>query len=121
MDEVIAEKTVAANAEGYAHTKEVSMYMDTARDSLALDLMLSKQKWLFRNRLFLSGKYPDKWLTIRNSLIQIPGLKAGTQEDRSKVPELLKAIKATIAEAGDEIYKEMGLKRIEVEDLNKHT
>jgi len=121
MDEIVAEKTVAANTDGYAHIKKISSMMDREKPDQALHFIISTDEWLFRNRLFLSGKFPDKWLTIRNSLYKIKKLEEGSEEDRSKIPELLKALKATAAEAGDEIYKEMGLKRIEVEDLSKRT
>ena len=118
ISEVVAEKTVTANAEAYAFVKQVSSALksDTGR---ALDFMLEKENWFFANRLFLPGKFPDKWLTLRNGLIRAQELRRDTKANYGEIGQLKSKLHATAEAAILEIYSEMDLRPIEVEDLGK--
>jgi hypothetical protein len=121
MNEAIAEKTVLVNAEAYAYIKEIDSMLRYSTIGEALRRILERESWFFSNRLFLPGKFPDKWLTIRNGLNRLHQLERGSEEDRKQIPNLKHRLEGVAEEAIQEIYAEMGLKRIEVEDLETRT
>lgn len=67
MNEITAERKVTANAEAYKHTKYIETFPQRSAQEI-LAVMLSHEEWFFNNRLFLPGKFPAKWLSIRNDL-----------------------------------------------------
>ena len=76
MNEIVAERKVTANGQAYKYAKEIeasTIQITSPKDVLAK--ILSLEEWFFTNRLFLPGRFPAKWLTIRNDL--------NTQTDRS--------------------------------------
>ena len=105
MDEVIAEKMVSINAEAYVYMKEIRSMIQSEDTVQALSYVLSKDSWLFRNRLFLAGKFPDKWLTIRNGLDRVSKLPSETEEENRERKRLLTSLDATAEDAILEIYK----------------
>jgi hypothetical protein len=114
MAEITAERKVTANAQAYAYTKQIDSSL-TQRDTRdTLNLILSREEWFFNNRLFLPGKFPARWLSIRNDLYKL----SRWQTDPSKSPEEITALEERIqtsaTEAIDEIYKDMNLQRIEL-------
>lgn len=115
MEEVIAEKKVAANSEAYSRIKRVSSLMVQSTIKETFDYMAKNEVWLFDNRLFLPGKFPDKWLTIRNGLSKALRLEQQLPSTATELSELEGKLSKIATEAGNEIYKEMKLSPIEVE------
>ena len=127
MDEILAERKVIANGDAYTRMKIIaSMLIQSSLQEL--DAEIKKQEdWLFSNRLYLPGKFPDKWLSIRNGVSKALRLEkrlGETADDESKnlqnqLEQLQKSLEDKANEAIDEIYKDMGLSRLEVEPLPK--
>ena len=88
MREVAADRTVSASADAYAFIKEVSSLVARSETEKALRRMVEKERWFFRNRLFLPGQFPDKWLTVRNWLAELRNLEGGAAADPVKIGEL---------------------------------
>jgi hypothetical protein len=116
MDEVIAEKKVTANAEAYAKMKYIASWLRKKTFKDVLDFILKNEEWFFKNRLFLPGIFPNKWITIRNYVKRAIEL----EKQPKKANELI-SLKNKLIEIANEanliIYKEMELEKIEVEEL----
>ncbi|MCJ7546992.1 MAG: hypothetical protein MUP30_09270 [Deltaproteobacteria bacterium] len=70
MDEVLAEKKIVADGEAYARMKDIqSMLIQLTLQDVKKE-MSKEERWFFKNLLFLPGKFPDMWLTIRNNVDQ---------------------------------------------------
>ena len=116
MDEVTAERKVDADAKAYDDMKMIASLL--TRNKPAWDIiqwMESRQSWFFSSRIFLPGKYPAKWLSIRNELMAFHSLHSpgnpGLRVEINLTEHLLKLA----AEAIDEVYKDIGLERIVIE------
>jgi hypothetical protein len=68
MNQVIAERKVSANAEAYKFMKVIEGHLAEHTDEQALTLMLSREDWLFENRLFLPSAFYATWLSLRTTL-----------------------------------------------------
>lgn len=117
MDEVIAEKKVTANAEAYAKMKDIASRLLQETFQNVLKVIIENESWLFENRLFLPGKFPNKWLSIRNNVYRAIEVEKQSPEKTNELVSLKNALINTANEAIDEIYKEMELERIEVEKI----
>lgn len=113
MDEIIAERKVKANAEAYARMKTISSMLIQASPDETLKKILVYEGWFFGERLFLPGKFPDKWLSIRNGLSKAQRLQ-GITEKADELSKLEGELSKLAEEAILEIYKEMNLPRITV-------
>jgi hypothetical protein len=71
---------------------------------------------VFQNRLFLPGKLPNKWLTIRNGLIKVTD-ELDTDDKEDDANKLIERLIKIGNEAIDEIYKEMKLEKIVLEEI----
>jgi len=117
MDQIIAERAVDANSEAYAHMKDIEakLVQDTLQNTYRT--ILKQQEWLIKSRLYLPGRFPDKWFAIRNKLTKAVRLqqklaKTTTQQTADKLTQLEGELKDLVEEAILEIYKEMKLSRI---------
>lgn len=120
MDEVTAEKKVAANAEAYTRMKVIESMLPQATLKATLKQILEYEEWFFNTRLFLPGRFPDKWLSIRNQLTKAVRLEESLESDTTgESAERLETLEAKLrklaAEAIVEIYNDMNLERIELE------
>lgn len=113
MDEIIAEKKVEVNAEAYKRMKVISSMLVQTSTEETLKKILNEEEWFFNVRLFLPGKFPDKWLSIRNGLSKAQRLQ-GIPEKTDELSELEGELPKLAEEAILEIYKEMNLPRIKV-------
>ena len=68
MDEVTAERKVTVNAEAYMYMKQIQSSYIQQDPKTTLDILASNEAWFFGNRLFLPGRFPEKWLLIRKDL-----------------------------------------------------
>ena len=117
MDEIIAERKVHTNGEAYAKMKDIASRLAQSTLENVLRVILENEKWFFRNRLYLPGKYPNKWITIRNKVSEAIRSQLQSPEKADELASLKKALIKIANEAIDEIYKEMELERIEVEEI----
>lgn len=114
MNEITAERKVTANAKAYKYGKEIEAFPQRSGQEI-LTMMLKREEWFFENRLFLPGKFPAKWLSIRNDFHKLFGMPRKVLISDDERAALEKRIKQSTAEAIDEIYKDMDLDRIVIE------
>jgi len=115
MDEIMAERKVTADAEAYSRVKRLQGLLYENLDE-AWAHMCRSEEWFFNNRIFLPGNFPNKWITTRNWLSELVIWRRDNLKTPSEQVELLKKIEGITAEAIDEVYKDVGGKRIETED-----
>ncbi|MDZ4383312.1 MAG: hypothetical protein U0937_01575 [Thermodesulfovibrionia bacterium] len=113
MDEIIAERKVKANAEAYRRMKTIESMLIQASPEETLKKILDDEDWFFGERLFLPGKFPDKWLSIRNGLSKALRLQ-GRTEKADELSKLEDELSKLAEEAILEIYEEMNIPRIKV-------
>jgi hypothetical protein len=120
MDQIIAERTVDASAQAYAYMKDIEgrLIQDTLENIYTR--VLKREGWLITSRLYLPGKFPDKWFAIRNRLAKAIRRErqlstTGTQKTVDELQHLEKELKRLVEDAILEIYKEMKLPRIKPE------
>ena len=120
MDQIIAERAVDANTGAYVYMKDIEakLTQDTLQNTYKA--ILKQQEWLIRSRLYLPGRFPDKWFTIRNKLGKAARLerqlpKTGSQQIADELGRLEEKLSRLVEEAIVEIYKEMKLSRIKPE------
>jgi hypothetical protein len=119
MDEIIAERKVTANAQAYSYAKEIESSLIQHDPTQTFQLILSREGWFFNNRLFLPGTFPAKWLSARNDLHKLIRWQKDTTKSTEEKDELEERIRTSITDAILEIYKDMNLKRIEIEGKEK--
>ncbi len=127
MEEILAEKKVIANGEAYTRMKTIeSMLLQSTLKEVKAEIK-KQENWFFNTRLFLPGKFPDKWLSIRNGVSKALRLEKSLQRSKpseveqlnNEILELDEFLHNKAKEAIDEIYKEMRLPRLEVEPFPK--
>ncbi|HEY9202131.1 MAG TPA: hypothetical protein VIQ81_11095 [Gammaproteobacteria bacterium] len=116
MDEVVAERKVEVNAQAYSHIKDIqgSFLQATTKDTN--NLIYKYEQWFFDNRLFLPGKFPTLWLSIRTNLNKYARTEQTKDTESVELEKLNKKIHDDIKEAIDEIYKDMGIKEGELQE-----
>lgn len=115
MEEITAERKVTANAQAYTRAKAIQSSFIQASPEATLSLILDHEEWLFESRLFLPGKFPAKWLSIRNDLNKLMRWQTNQTKKSEDISSLEEKIQQCIKDAIDEIYKDMNLSRIELE------
>ena len=120
MDEIIAEKKVIANNEAYGKIKTIEAMLFQSELGDVKSKMYEYDDWFFNTRLFLPGKFPNKWLSIKSNLIQAISLHRKLPETANALIELEGYLKRLVHEAIDEIYKEMKLSKIEIEKFQEN-
>lgn len=114
MEEAIAEKKVQTNAEAYSRMKEIASMLLQSTIKETYGKIIQHEEWFFNVRLFLPGKFPDKWLSVRNGLAKAVRLE-GQNDKTDELSKLKKDISEIAEEAILEIYKEMKLERIKID------
>ena len=119
MDEKLAEKKIDVDSEAYIKMKKLQSMLGLQSPlEEVFKVILEQQDWLFKNRLFLPGKFPDKWITIREAARDAIHLKRTARPGVEKKLEKLRiAIKDKIDEAIDEIYKDTRASRLKIEPI----
>lgn len=115
MDERVAENKVIADADAYSHMKTISSMLIQSSDEDVRTYLAGNEDWLFKNRLFLPGRFTDKWLAIRNGLDTLRLFISDPAKKEERAP-LHNRLRALADEAIDEIYKDMGLKKLDPEN-----
>ncbi|MDD5565898.1 MAG: hypothetical protein PHG31_03265 [Candidatus Omnitrophica bacterium] len=119
MDEIIAEKKIQANNEAYIRIKMIEGMLIQAGLEEVKEKIYEYDEWFLNTRLFLPGKFPDKWLSIKSNLINAIGLKKGSPDSAAELKRLDNFLVQLKDEAIEEIYKEMKLSNMQIEDSNK--
>lgn len=120
MEELIAERKIAANAEAYSYVKEIQgMFVQAAPEATRAKIF-QREEWFFSNRLFLPNKFPKLWLTARNDLGTYCLMLADQNKDNAKVQAIEQRIKATLTAAILEIYADMKLQPIDLGQPSEH-
>lgn len=116
MDEVLAENKIKANSQAYTRMKKMSsMLITEKRIEDILQVLIKDEDWFSENRLFLPGKFPNKWITIRNGVVKL--FEVGEEGEEFK--KIKRKLIQKIEEAIGEIYKDMGVSEIKVEPLDE--
>lgn len=113
MDERIAERKVEVNAQAYYKIKIIDSMLVQATTEDVLKQIQKDEQWFFENRLFLPGKFPDKWLSIRAGLQRAILLQHNLPITANELTRLDTDLRNLAEEAIQEIYREMGLSRLE--------
>jgi hypothetical protein len=120
MDQIIAEKKISANAEAYKCMKVIESMLSQAALEDTLKKIYKYEEWFFSTRLFLPGRFPDKWLSIRNQLSKAVRLEKSLESDTTeKSAEKLTALETKLSKLAEEaiveIYNDMDIPRIKLE------
>lgn len=119
MEEIIAEKKVQINAEAYSRMKEIEAMLIQESPKNTLKTIIDHEVWFLNTRLFLPGKFPDKWLSIRKGLNKAVRLE-GQPDKVDELTKLEKDLSNIAEEAILEIYEDMKIERIKIDTrLNK--
>jgi hypothetical protein len=116
MEEVIVERKVSANAEAYSSVKDIQSHFTQSSATQTLALIHQHENWFFNNRLFLPGEFPAKWLSVRNDLQIYCRLEVTPSTPTEDIVALAIRIRATLTGAVEEIYRDMNLTRITLDD-----
>ncbi len=115
MNSIMAEKKIKANAEAHQYMKEIERSLVQRTDAETLALINQHEAWMSANRLFLPGSFPEKWETLRITLMWLVGSPVEGPRHRDHEHGLrMKALRLA-KDALREIYEDMGIE----EDTNK--
>lgn len=64
MDKITAEKKVNTNAEAYTRMVEIASMLRQSTNEETYKKIIEYDSWFFSARLFLPGKFPNKWLLV---------------------------------------------------------
>ena len=121
MDEIIAEKKVIANGEAYTRIETIASMLIQSSYEDVNEKFCEYEEWFFNTRLFLPGKFPDKWLSIRAGVSKAVRLQKQLPKRADEFARLEDYVNDLANEAMDEIYKEMKLSRIKIESPSQKT
>ena len=109
MEEVVAERKIEVNAEAYSIIKEIQGAFIQASIEETNKLLFTHEQWFFDNRLFLPGKFPLLWLSIRGNVSKLIRRERMTNSDSSELEAIHISVQNDIKEAITEIYNDMGI------------
>lgn len=119
MDEIIAEQKIQANNEAYIRIKTIEAMLIQSELEDVKNKFYEYDAWFFNTRLFLPGKFPDKWLSIKSNLIKAIGLKRRLPDSATELGNIEAYLSKLKDEAIDEIYEEMNLRDMQIEEPQK--
>lgn len=112
MDEIIAQKKIDANQAAYQHIKQIEALLIQGTLEQVRDEINKYEAWLFNNRLFLPGRFPDKWLELRNGIGVILHRRKAGKSQPEELTKMEMELKQINQEAMDEIYKDMNMEKL---------
>lgn len=115
IDEIVAEKKITANAEAFAYVKKIQSMLIQFSSKDVLKEILSLEEWWLKSRLFLPGKFINKWLGLREGASKLARLEASASINPEEAVELQKELDRLANEALKEIYNDMNLEEIKVD------
>ncbi len=124
-EEIIAEKQIEANAEGFNHITDLRSLMQENTPEQVLEWLGQNEKWFLDSRLFLPRNFAQKWLSIGKycqRLVKLnTKLKEMTDEMRKagiidEMRECESRCTSLAEEALDEIYRDMNIAPIATEE-----
>ena len=114
MDELMADRKIEANAQAYSIIKEIQSHLLQSDAETTNSVIMSKEAWLFDNRLFLPGRFPDLWLSIRNDFRKLCQWEKSSSKTPEELTELSKRIDSNVEKAIHEIYNDMGIEPMDL-------
>lgn len=118
MDEVVAAKRVENNAKAYTHLKKIQWFMSEDDSFLRAKHYVDEyEEWFFGTRIFLPGKFPDKWISIRNGINYIFFKKQDQDQSLEDITKAKKRILDWTNEGIAEVYRDMNLEEIGFEEI----
>ena len=129
-EEIMAEKQIEANAQGFNHITDLRSVMNQNTPEQVLEWIGQNEKWFLDFRLFVPGKFAQKWLSIRKycrRLVKLnTKLKEMTDELRKggiidEMRECESYCTKLADEALDEIYRDMNIAPIAIEEPEDQT
>ncbi len=113
MEESIAERKIAVNAQAYSIIKEIQGAFIQASLQDTNNLIFSHEQWFFDNRLFLPGNFPSLWISIKGNVNKLARREEMKYKDTSELETIHKSVKADIKKAISEIHNDMGIDKDE--------
>ncbi len=119
MDEYFAEKKVEANAQAFKKAKVIQAMLIQAGTEQVLKQMRADEEWLFEQRLFLPGKFPERWLATRGCVTEAAGLESNLKDaDKPRVLALHEKARKSMDDALWEVYRDSNLEPMQIELLD---
>jgi hypothetical protein len=113
MKELLADRKIEANAQAYSIIKEIQGHLLQSDTQTTHQQILDKEEWFFKTRLFLPGRFPEKWLSMRDDVRRLGFWEESSSRTPEEMAELLTQIDSTVKDAILEIYNDMDLKPID--------
>ena len=129
-EEIIAEKRIEANREGFNHITDLRSMMQQNTPEQVLEWIGQNEKWFVNSRLFLPGKFVQKWLSIGKYCQRLVKLKTRHMQmnDEMRKAGVLDEMRECESyctrladEALDEIYRDMDIAPIAIEEPEDQT
>jgi len=124
-EEIMAEKQIEANAQGFNHITDLRSVMQENTPEQVFKWIGQNEKWFLDSRLFLPRNFAQKWLSIGKycrRLVKLnTKLKEMTDELRKggiidEMRECESYCTRLAEEALDEIYRDMNIAPIAIEE-----
>lgn len=109
MEEVLTERKIEVNAQAYSIIKDIQGSFIQASLQDTNRRIFTHQQWFFDNRLFLPGKFPSLWLSIRSNVSKIARREQAPNQDSTELEAIDKNILNDLKKAITEIYNDMGI------------
>jgi len=129
-DEIIAEKHIEANREAFNRITELRSMMLQSTPEQVLEWIIQNEKWFLDSRLFLPGNFAQKWLAVRKycqRLVKLKTTLAQVNDEMRKggIIDEMRECESYCAkradEALDEIYRDMNISPLAVEESDDDT
>ena len=115
INEIIAERKVDANRYAYENIKVIESKFILSGPGEAREFMAQQESWFLGSRLFLPGRFPDKWLALRLKLDEILEMSGPANAAEGTPVRLLKRrVRELVRECILEIYADMNMKELDV-------
>ena len=124
-EEIMAEKQIEANAQGFNHITDLRSLMQENTPEQVLKWIAENEKWFLDSRLFLPRNFAQKWLSIGKYCRRLVKLNTKRTEmtDEMRKAGIIDEMRECESyctrlaeEALDEIYRDMNIAPIVTEE-----
>jgi hypothetical protein len=115
LEELTAERMVQSNAEAYGKMKRLQSLLQQSDLHTVAKAIQEYELWFWDNRLFLFGRFSDKFLGLRAGIFRALRLGKQLPEKADELSTLESELNRLVAEAIQEICKEMDVKPLDPE------
>jgi|GEM_PF-1642595 len=106
MEELIAERKVQANAEGYGKMKHIQGLLIQSEIEFVAKAMQDSEEWFWNNRLFLPARFSDKFLDLRTGVSRAMRLAKQLPKTAEELSTLEGELGRLMEESNQEIYRD---------------